>query len=220
MSIDKPEETNPQVSEVTKASVRRDFLKKSAIGIVVTSLPAQSVWGACNASGISGGSGSTTTCELPPLTNGRSPGSWGKFIESPPLGNVHRNKVKAMFATYSSSNDATLNAKFCDLNNHIKSTTIVLSTGGGAIPYATLHLGDALANNGGIWNLAAYYLNAEFGFYTIPPEFADADELIQHVWAALYVANDNNTPTNFDSLTTSFTDGVSSQAIPSYGACI
>jgi hypothetical protein len=218
MSIDKSEETKSQVSEVTRASVRRNFLKKAALGVVVTSLPAQSVWGACNASGISGGSGSTTTCEMPNLTGGRSPGSWSKFIASSPT-NTGRNKIKAMFSAYSGADDATLNLKFCDLNNYIKSTVISLSDGGGAIPPATLDLGSALANSGGIWNLAAVYLNAKFGFYSIPPEFSDADELIQHIWVVLYVANGNSTPVDFESLVPSFTDGTSSHTIPTYGAC-
>lgn len=219
MSIDKPEETSPQVSEVTKASVRRNFLKKSAIGIVVTSLPAQSVWGACNASGISGASGSTVVCELPPLTNGRSPSSWSTFARPLPTG-VARNKVKAMFTAYSGSGDAELDAKSCDLKAFITATTIILSAGGGSIPSASLHLGTALANPGGIGNLACVYMNAKFGFYDIPPEFADADELIEHIWGVLYVANGNSIPTNFDSLISSFTDGVSNQVIPSYGACV
>lgn len=240
MSIDKPEETKSQVSEVTKASVRRDFLKKSAIGIVVTSLPAQSVWGTSNGSAVSGGSGSTVTYELPHCRGGRSPGSWSKFTEvssrssggggrgvrrgsfsssdwEDPSIKVGRNKVRSMFSTYSSSRDDILEEKVFDLKAYIESTVIVLSDGGGNVPRAVLDLGQALSNPGGIWNLAAFYLNAKFGFYDIPPEFRDADELIQHVWAVLYFSNGKSYPTNFDRLTSSFTDGVSHHTIPSYG---
>ncbi|MFQ3248265.1 MAG: hypothetical protein ACI9O6_000067 [Glaciecola sp.] len=218
MSIDKSKETESQVSEITKTSVRRNFLKKSAIGLVASSMPAQSVWGACNASGISGGSTSTTTCVMPVLSNGRSPGSWVKFIAPQPT-DKGRNKIKAMFSAYKTASDGALNHNFCYLNSYIKNTTIMLSDGKGSIPYKELHLGNALANPGGIWNLAAVYLNARFGFYNIPPEFSGADELIEHIWGVLYVTNNNMEPTNFDSLESSFNDGVTHMSIPQNGSC-
>ena len=162
MSIDKSKETESKVSDITKTSVRRNFLKKSAIGLVASSMPAQSVWGACNASGISGGSTSTTTCVMPNLYNGRSPGSWRKFLSSSPT-DKGRNKIKAMFSAYSGASNSALNHNFCYLNSFIKNhPPVVLSDGKGMMPYKELNLAGALASAGGIWNLAAVYLNAKF----------------------------------------------------------
>jgi hypothetical protein len=219
MSIDKTKETESQVSDITKTSVRRNFLKKSAIGLVATSMPAQSVWGACNASGISGGSTSTTTCEMPFLRNGRSPGSWRVFVETSGPTKLGRNKIKAMFSAYNGASKSALNLNFCYLQSFIKNHGPIELSNDSLMGTHRLNLYDALNSNGGIWNLAAAYLNAHFGFYSIPAEFSSAEELIQHMWGVLFVTNNNMTPTNFDALNNTFTDGVTSHSIPQYGKC-
>ena len=72
-------------SEIEGSSVqkRRSFLKKSATGAVLVSLPAQSVWGACSVSGAMSGNLSQNTdrhdCEEPNLPAGRSPGFWSQL---------------------------------------------------------------------------------------------------------------------------------------------
>ncbi|MEP2653385.1 MAG: hypothetical protein ABJH06_15495, partial [Paraglaciecola sp.] len=104
-------------SQIETKNQRRSFIKKSAAGVVVTSLPAKSVWGACNASGISGGSGSTATCELPILSNGRSPGSWSKFLSNNPT-KVGRNKIKTMFSTYQRGSNSALDNVYCQLHSY------------------------------------------------------------------------------------------------------
>ena len=131
-----------------------------------------------------------------------------------------RNKIKAIFTQYSSADKAALNSYFCDLHKFIFSTTITLSNGAGSIPAATLNIGDALASSGGIWNLAAFYLNAKFGLYAIPLQFADAEELTQHVWGVLSVSQGGGVPSDFDSLLTpTFTDGSTDFLIPYMGGC-
>ncbi len=63
---------------------RRSFVKKVGTGALLTSLPAQSVWGACNASGVSGGSRVVdVTCDSPPTISigGWSPGQWQKYVD-------------------------------------------------------------------------------------------------------------------------------------------
>lgn len=59
---------------------RRTFVKRVGAGAIFSSLPAQSVWGACNASGISGGSRVVAvTCTVPQVDGGWSPGMWQKL---------------------------------------------------------------------------------------------------------------------------------------------
>ena len=54
-------------------SSRRNFIKKSTIAAGVSMIPASNVWGACNVTGVSGGSQSImTNCVVPHFTGGRS----------------------------------------------------------------------------------------------------------------------------------------------------
>jgi hypothetical protein len=69
--------SNTESSAVAK---RRSFLKKSATGAVLASLPAQSVWGACSVSGAMSGNLSRNTdrhdCVTPVVSPGKSPKYW------------------------------------------------------------------------------------------------------------------------------------------------
>lgn len=210
-------------------SSRRKFLVKTSAGIVITTLPAHSVWGACNASGLSGGSRSAeTVCIIPEVSGGRSPGSWAKYVEAGEPANVHRNKVREMFSLDTVDTQGglvrpaadQLNSAFCSVRSHIASMDdVVLSDGSGTIPYATLNIQTALKNSGGIWNLAGYYLNAYFGFYGDISPFNSAEEMVQHVWAVLIINYGSPEAINFDVLGTSFTDGsTDSSNLPS-GSC-
>jgi hypothetical protein len=197
---------------------RRKFLMKSTAGVVITTLPAQSVWGACNASGLSGGSRtSETVCETPLVTGGRSPGSWRVYLESGTPSKNCTNKVRSMFSLSKSSD---LTAAYCSVRNEITNMpNIVLSDGMGVIPTATLNIGTALGNSGGIWNLAAYYLNAYYGFYGDLSPYSNAEEFVQQAWAVLYINNGSSVPTDYSILENSFTDGaVDSSKLP-YGQC-
>lgn len=60
---------------------RRQFIKKASAGVAVSSLPMQSVWGACTVSGVQSGNlsqngGKANQCSMPALSGGRSPGYW------------------------------------------------------------------------------------------------------------------------------------------------
>jgi hypothetical protein len=217
MNIEEPNGTHSGVTKTKKVGGRRSFLKKSTAGVMMTSLPAQSVWGACNASGISGGSRSTTTCDMPFLTGGRSPGFWWRFTPAFP-GMFSNGSFKDVFTAYAGASSTVINNAKCDMTTYLFATTITLSVGAGPIPAATLNLGDALSSNGGIWNLAAVYLNAKFGLYAIPLPFDNEQDLIEHIWGVLAVEQ-GGIPTNFDSLVSSFTDGSTTQTIPVGSGC-
>jgi hypothetical protein len=224
MSIDKSKETESQVSEITKTSVRRNFLKKSAIGLVATSMPAQSVWGACNASGISGGSTSTTTCEMPAMTksgaiNGRSPASWALFLTG--TESELRTKLKQMFSAYSSGSDGAVDIKVCDLKSFISNASVKLSDGSGTIPYKKVNISEALVSGSDEDKvMAAVYLNTRFRFYDLPPEFTNAREFAEHIWGVLNINNLGLTAvTNSFVPDTSNHVGVTAKSIPSGGSC-
>jgi hypothetical protein len=211
--------------QTTASSSRRKFLVKTSAGVVITTLPAHSVWGACNASGLSGGSRSAgVVCIIPDVSGGRSPGSWKMYISAPNV-NVQRNKVREMFSMGQGASNTEKDVAICAVYNFIDSLSpIVLSDGSGSIPSATLDIKTALETGGnysnGIWNLAAYYLNAYFGFYGDISPFTSAEEMVQHVWSVLYINNNNSTPTNFDILLSAFTDGsVATSNLPSSAGC-
>ncbi|MDN4501805.1 hypothetical protein QX776_05305 [Alteromonadaceae bacterium BrNp21-10] len=213
--------TEKKISNLEKnpnLKTRRSFIKRSSAGFLISSLPAQSVWGACNASGISGGSRNiSNTCYFPNVNGGLSPGFWEKFLD---LENWNGNSFQSKFSFYSAASDDDIAKVKCEIASYINSTTVRLSNGAGNIPSALLNLGQALANPGGIWNLAAFYLNAHYGFYTLPPEFSSADELTQHMWGVLYVRNGNEAPTDFDSLTATWSpEGSTSYQIPISSEC-
>lgn len=206
------EQQNKGSSAVESNVKRRSFIKKVSAGVVITSLPAKSVWGACNASGISGGSRSTDTCVVPFLSNGRSPGSWKKFVESPGNANTQRNKVKAMFSMYEHASDSLLDLKVADLRRFIADIAPVKLDNGP--PAVFLDVPRALMAGGDIANLASCYLNAVFGFYTLPLQFSDADELVEHLYGVMKYGS--TSAGDFGSmLTSSFTSGSTNYAIPS-----
>jgi len=67
-------------TESSAVAKRRSFLKKSATGAVLASLPAQSVWGACSVSGAMSGNLSRNTdrhdCTTPVVSPGKKPKYW------------------------------------------------------------------------------------------------------------------------------------------------
>lgn len=215
MSLDNQPKTEVKID--SSVNVRRKFIKRASAGVVISSLPAKSVWGACNASGISGGSQSTDSCELPVLSGGRSPGFWQRFTEYF-NGNFSDSSFTSVFTAYASASESVIDVAKCDMTSYLSATTVVLSDGSGSIPYAELNLYDALGANGGIWNLAAVYLNAKFGLYTIPLPFSNEQDLIEHIWGTLYVQQEG-VPTSFDALVSSFTNGSTLEGVPSGVGC-
>lgn len=206
---------------VDKGVKRRAFVKSSVAGVVITSLPAKSVWGACNASGISGGSQTTTSCEMPDLSGGRSPDCWGKFVDRDVTKSSHRNMLKEMFTAYSGASNNVVKLKCKDLKSYIENIPEVKLEN-----KVSLNVCEALKGNGDIANLASCYLNAVFGFYSLPLQFSDASELVEHIYGVVQYGGGTagfgaakmaySAPSqNFGSvLGPSFTDGSTNMAIP------
>jgi hypothetical protein len=192
MSLDNPKGIEASVSKNTEQ--RRKFLIQSSAGVAITILPAQSVWGACNTSGLSGGSRSAgAVCIIPYVTGGRSPGSWTKFVKSGAPDNNSRNKVKSLFSLSSSFTTSQLDTAYCDVRTYIKGLpTLALVDPRGIVSNVNFNVEAYLNDSGPEKNFAAYYLNALFNFYGPLAPLADADELIQHVWSVMLVKGDAN----------------------------
>ncbi|GGF65557.1 hypothetical protein [Alteromonas lipolytica] len=96
-------------------SSRRKFIKRTGAVAGVSIIPSKSVWGACNSSGVSGGSKDTSeTCSVGFTEfGGRSGGSWDKFLEEANPNTINSNyslderddqglkKIHGMFSNYS-----------------------------------------------------------------------------------------------------------------------
>lgn len=217
-------EKMPKVGE-TQQNARRKFLIQSSAGVAITTLPAQSVWGACNTSGLSGGSRSAgTVCIIPHVTGGRSSGSWTKFVESGAPGNNNRNKVRELFSL-STYTDPQLDTAYCNVRAFINGLpTLVLVDPRGIESDVSFNVEAYLNDSGPEKNFAAYYLNALFNFYGPLAPLADADELIQHVWAVMLIKGDADStgPTNTADLEAAWVVENSTTAayLPSGGGCI
>jgi len=217
--------------EKTQQNARRKFLIQSSAGVAITTLPAQSVWGACNTSGLSGGSRSAgTVCIIPHVTGGRSPGSWTKFVESWAPDNNARSKVRELFSLGpgggpGAPKDSFLNTAYCNVRTFIKDLpTLVLVDPRGIVPDVSFNVEVYLNDSGPEKNFAAYYLNALFNFYGPLAPLADADELIQHVWAVMLIKGDADStgPTNTAELEAAWFVENSTTAVylPSGSGCI
>ena len=223
-------EKMPKVGE-TQQNARRKFLIQSSAGVAITTLPAQSVWGACNTSGLSGGSRSGgTVCIIPHVTGGRSPGSWTKFVESGAPGNNARNKVRELFSLgpgggTNAPTNSFLDSAYCNVRAFINGLpTLVLVDPRGIESDVNFNVAAYLNDSGPETNFAAYYLNALFNFYGPLAPLADADELIQHVWAVMLIKGDADStgPTNTADLQAAWVVENSTTAayLPSGGGCI
>ncbi|MDC8830350.1 hypothetical protein [Alteromonas gilva] len=197
----------------TQRSSRREILKKSGAIAGVTIIPSRSVWGACNASGVSGGSkDAIESCTFRANElGGRSPGSWSKFLseatEAPdpsdsPGGRDETglNKIHGMFSNYyfpwnkkiSDAERLALKKVYDSINNTIRTTTVDLGGDGAIIPVGQLHLESALSNSGGIaWHLASVYLNFKYGFVRLPASYMSPAEYLVNLWAVAHVSYDS-----------------------------
>jgi len=195
---------------------RRKFLVRTSAVSLISALPATSVWGACTVSGaLSGGSKVNNDCVTIELSGGRSPGFWrdlltGQSIASafPYLKEFKQNGQNADNTEYECETDHLINILLAaqqidiilgnDENNQEVSINI----------FNVLH---TLQPGHIKWNLAAVYLNAEFGFYDsyLPRLLSSGDtinngaELISHMYALDIISPGiNNTAGHFG-----FTDG-------------
>ncbi|GAB5380353.1 MAG: hypothetical protein Alis3KO_10050 [Aliiglaciecola sp.] len=192
--------------DVATVNKRRSFIKKTATGAVIASLPAKSVWGACSVSGAMSGNLSQNTdrhdCHMPNFSNGRSPGAWGKVMGY--NGNNRGNTVKSMFiplndimSDNSLSRNQKRNARECYLEEIESRANDLLSLPAELISNP-ITVGDALQSQGGTLNniqyhLAAVYLNAYYGFYAGYQGRADALNAIEQVYLYWYMANKSGT---------------------------
>ncbi|RDV29211.1 hypothetical protein DXV75_01765 [Alteromonas aestuariivivens] len=174
---------------------RRSFVKKVAVGTVVSSLPAQSVWGACNASGISGGSRVISlTCSLPDICGGWSPGSWQKFVNGSggrdTNGGLQSDKLTKLFTVPWPANDCVYDHYYDQLQAFFAATTLTLGDGG-IIPKLQFNIAEVFSKDdtgNSKMDLSALYLNCYFGLATWDTLlYPTLDELMNAVWAGMCV---------------------------------
>lgn len=164
---------------------RRKFLTKTGAGLIIASLPAKSVWGACSVSGALSGNLSQNNdrhnCERPKIVGGRSPGGWKNFESG-----ARPNKVKAFF---SHATDGTFNCYDKEVA-FVKNSILPLPSD---LVSGSVTVQDGLNSNGTgnsniLFHLSAVYLNAYFGFYVGVAQ-ADAAELVKQIYTAWHVRN-------------------------------
>ncbi|GAC12852.1 hypothetical protein [Aliiglaciecola lipolytica] len=182
--------------DVSAVNKRRNFLKKSATGAVIVSLPAKSVWGACSVSGALSGNLSTNadrhTCTMPNLYGGRSPGNWKDYKN-----NMHStfNALGDVKSSYGKNSTEYANAKTCFINaiDPVYQHQLTLPS---EFSPLNMTVQSGLDSNGGGYNniyfhLAAVYLNTYFGFYsTYGSGEAEAIQAITDVFSYWYVNKD------------------------------
>lgn len=194
-----PEKISTQTAN-SGMSGRRSFLKKSATGAVIMSLPAKSVWGACSVSGAMSGNLSQNTnrhdCTAPILSGGRSPGTWHHST----LPNIH-----SVFSNYKSSSESCKESIHKAINE-VKGTVMQLPSelvDGGA---RTVQSG--LSDSGSVfWHLGAAYLNAYFGLYGGQYQgHAGAQALVNQLFLYIFMQLESNPGFDVESVM-GYTDG-------------
>tara|TARA_R110002167_G_scaffold78652_6_gene217428 strand:- start:453 stop:1148 length:696 start_codon:yes stop_codon:yes gene_type:complete len=194
-----------KASEIENTSVvkRRSFLKKSATGAVLVSLPAQSVWGACSVSGAMSGNLSQNTdrhdCDIPLIPAGLSPGYWSQLYNG-------SNGINGTFANVKGGNEEWKTGRRECYRNHIKDfIDSDVSMGLSTEIYTGIHgnLKSALmSSNGGgdgslEFNLAGVFLSSYFGFYGSNDEknITMASQRVNQIALYIFVkANQNEVP--------------------------
>lgn len=158
--------------DVTAVNKRRNFLKKSATGAVIVSLPAKSVWGACTVSGTVSGNlsqqANNHTCTLPDLMGeGRSPGGWLNWQS-----NMHSifDELATMKSNIAnnSTRQAAYDSKKDEYSQVVESVMAHLLIMPGELGGTSMTVGSALSTTGQsriYSHCAAAYLNAYFELY-------------------------------------------------------
>jgi len=181
----------------TNGSSRRDFIKKSSIAAGITIIPASNVWGACNVTGVSGGSQTVnTTCIVKTFNGGRSPGTWKKFVKRNPtqqdydriatiLSDVHKNDI------FGESGQKKTNYYYGELKKFIYAQAItIIGDTSGQIRSKTINVGAAVDNNAESFekHIACTYLNGLFGMNQgLSLEFTGKDGnllFMDHIWGS------------------------------------
>jgi hypothetical protein len=197
---------------------RRKFLVKTSAVSLISALPATSVWGACTVSGaLSGGSKVNDDCTTIWLTNGRSPGFWHDADTKTQGGAIA--SVFPYLNDYSGTRYDCEKAHLMTVIGNAKNVNIDLGKDGNGSQFS-VNIKDALQSPGGItWNLAAVYLNAEFGLYSLLPvtlssgdKITNGAELIKHLFAL-----DAINPSGEDDTYFGFTNGDTSYVASASG---
>lgn len=193
--------------DVATVNKRRSFIKKTATGAVIASLPAKSVWGACSVSGAMSGNLSQNAdrhdCHLPNFSNGRSPGGWGKVMGY--NGGGRGATIKSMFiplndimsdkTSYSKSQrNSARNCYLAEVESRANDTLILPAEILSSHNQSIMTVGQALQSQGATLNnifyhLAAVYLNAYYGFYSGYQGRNDALEAIEQVYLYWHMAD-------------------------------
>jgi len=194
---------------VQKMESRRGFIKKTSIAAGVTILPASNVWGACNVSGVSGGSQSTTTtCVVHNFDGGRSPGTWSKLVQPHPS-STDIDRIATLWtglnhnATFPSGGKKT-EYYYPRLKAFISSKTLLLGVGSG-IPTTSINVSTALLDNRNSLkkHIACSYLNGLFGWnQDLQLEFTGRDGqglFIEHVWGSAKIGSSRDTKVMLES---------------------
>jgi hypothetical protein len=194
---------------------RRRFLQKTAVGAVIASLPAKSVWGACSVSGAMSGNLSQNTdrhdCTIPQLCGGRSPGGWLNIEDNCHSVFSELGRMKQRYGknskTYKQAYNCYMSAVDLVMQHNLplpaQLTTVVHSVRSG------------LASNGSgsnniFFHLAAVYLNAYFGLYgQYHAGPAAAVALVERIFLSWYrvINQDQNTILTFSDSEMGYTDG-------------
>lgn len=180
--------------DVTVVNKRRNFLKKSATGAVIASLPAKSVWGTCSVSGAMSGNLSTSadnkTCTLPDLNNGCNPQKWRKCKDHCDDMFVKLKRKKNRYGEYSHQYKNAKKEYLRHIDNAKKHALHLPRE----LVTSTYSCGEALnSGDGNIFeHLGAVYLNAYFGFYPGYMGETQAQELSEQVFLYLYTQSKLN----------------------------
>lgn len=196
---------NQKVTGSENQKSRRSFIKKTSVVAGISVLPVSNVWGACNVSGVSGGSQSTdTTCVVDHFSGGRPPGTWRTLINHNPSSDDVEAVAKIIrgvgkTAEFKVSKQLKVAYYYPLVATFITNKEIILA-GGGDIPSAHFNVGAALNNYSNSadkvdqlkYHLAAVYLNGLFGWNVLPAEFSGSDGLelfIVHSWGSAFVGD-------------------------------
>ncbi|GAA6184222.1 hypothetical protein [Aliiglaciecola sp. NS0011-25] len=185
--------------DVSAVNKRRNFLKKSATGAVIVSLPAKSVWGTtCNVSGNLSGNLSTSThektCTIPVLDDGCRPHKWKDLDNN--CNDMFKKLQDMNHGSHRKSDDKCKKErdKYIASIDAVKGYSLNLPKE--FFRYSDDSCGNLLSGNCGssYQKLGAVFLNAVFGFYSGYEGVAQAEDLCKQVFVFMYVKDKTGTP--------------------------
>jgi len=144
---------------------RRKFIKTTGAVAGITVIPTSSVWGACNATGISGGSKALdVVCQVPTISGGWSPGSWKKLTKKAACNKMDHAKKKFK-KIFGDTSDSMLNSYIAGMANFLATETVTFGDGTTCeqISFNIAEVFDKDVTGDSMMDLAAMYLNIYFG---------------------------------------------------------